>query len=242
MTTSENRRRTQNREAQRRFRDKQAKQAQQSKKQFEELTSKYKALVAENHSLKCQHPAQVERSARMSDESFEVISRPANPGWSPAPLPPSCMAGFTDDFESELLSLQTPPAYPCTPQASDPVFDARSASVLCGDGLPYDPSRDVPIPTIEHSLTDAGDPSVAGTWTLPRPVSDDSCLDSSTALLYPNPSLPLSLSGYDNGLARNAAGSVPRSDLVQALIQLAFTQERIALIDLEKAKLRACAC
>jgi hypothetical protein len=236
---SDIKKRKQNREAQKKFREKQSKQVQQSRKTFEELTSKYEALLAENESLKNQHLAHGGSSARISNEPLEAICDPGSVEWSPVPLPDGCMAEMTDEFESELFSFPTPAIYPCTPQGNELTSFALETDSA---GLPYDPSRDVPIPTIEHSLTTPREPPAAESWGLSRLGSDDSCLDPSTALLYPNPSLPPSLSSFDYELAGNAAGSVPRTDLVQALIQLAFTQERIALIDLEKAKLRVCTC
>jgi hypothetical protein len=53
-----------------------------------------------------------------------------------------------------------------------------------------------------------------------------------------SPALPI----FGAGHVDTFTNCIPKTDMVQALLQVVFAQERTALIDLERAKLRICAC
>ena len=88
---SESKRRHQNKIAQRKFRQKQTEQAQQSKIDFEDLKSRFEALVSEHESLKRTRAEQHVIPVSTSDNPDNVQ-----------------FADLGEALEKELLLLETP--------------------------------------------------------------------------------------------------------------------------------------
>ncbi|KAH8698021.1 hypothetical protein GQ44DRAFT_779328 [Phaeosphaeriaceae sp. PMI808] len=246
---SDLKRRKQNRDAQRRFRDKQAKQAQLSREEFEKLKSKYEALLTENKSIKSRQLGRSDPPTLMSEEPLQEPLGALSLGWESDSLPPSSVLKLTDGID-DLFSMDAHSIRLCTPNAEEMVEDAVFASGTENMAFSANELQDTILPTVEHPEASACVPSVVrargvpclGQDSGPRtfdtlPLTDASVeLDYSTCdtMLF-RPSLPPS---FGTGV-HNTITNGPPIDFVQALIQLAFAQERIALIDLEKAKLRA---
>lgn len=247
ITMSQINRRKQNREAQRRFREKQVKQAQQSKEEFERLTSRYEALLAENESLRTQTMTQYHSTAQTPKDSIEELDDPVSLEWDSMSLPPSQVADFMQDFETEILSAEAFDLQDLGPQV-----DETAETQIELPKLPENELRGITLPATGFAPTTVHDTLGSDTQRAQNyiisplnPTSAWSFSNSFSALnhgacdetVFPSP-----WHSFGPGSTDASVGSIPRVDLVQALMQVACTQERIALIDLERAKLRVCEC
>jgi hypothetical protein len=248
---SDMKRRTQNRDAQRRFREKKDKQMKLSKQQFEQLTSRYEALLAENASLKDQRLAREDCSLQVTDEDF---LHPTSVEWEFDPLPPSHAGKFTDQLDGTLFGLEAQDVRLRTPRVSEVVEDPASALDMECATFSFDELQDTIIPTVEHPPSNVIESAVAVAQELSYPGAETSsaCVfnsstfpDAASGLGYGpcsassfSPALPF----YGAGFADTFSTCIPKTDLVQALLHVASVQERIAFMNLEQAKLRVCAC
>jgi hypothetical protein len=241
---SDIKRRKQNRDAQRRFREKQAREAQLSQQKFERLTSRYEALLAENESLKSEQLAQSDHVRRTPDDPLKEWLSPVGVQWEFDTLPPSHAANFTNELDGELFSLETQDVQLRTPCVDDIEQNAVPASSMESAAFSFDEMQDTILPSIEQYPNYALEPAVA--------EASSAQIPNSMSLINPPggvgygicgaTSFPAPLPALSAGLSDGFTNSVPKMDLVQAMLQVAFAQERLALIDLERARLRVCEC
>jgi hypothetical protein len=281
---SDIKRRKQNRDAQRRFREKQAREAQLSQQKFERLTSRYEALLAENESLKSEQLARSDYVRRTPDDPLKEWLSPVGVQWEFDSLPPSHAANFTNELDGELFSLDTQNVQLRTPCVNDIEQNAAPTSSMESAAFSFDEMHDTILPSIEQHHDYALEPAVAETRVAPCPVVETQItpypvvetqvapypvvetqiapypvaeagsaqIPASMSLVNPPggvgyglcgaTSFPAPLPALSAGLSDSFTNSVPKMDLVQAVLQMAFAQERLALIDLERARLRVCEC
>jgi hypothetical protein len=253
---SDIKRRKQNRDAQRRFREKQAEKAQLSKQQFERLTSKYEALLAENDALKSQQTARSDSSLSVAEDPLKELLSPVDVEWRFEPLPPSHVATFADELDGELFSMEAHDIRLHTPWVDDVAQDSVLAPSMESAAVSLGELQDTIVPTIEHAPTYALEPAAAKRQDFPYPYPDveTSSTLMSNALTFASPPSGAGYSACSTALFASpppvfGAGPpdpsvhcIPNMSFVQAMLQAALAQERIALIDLERAKLRVCEC
>lgn len=247
-------RRTQNREAQRKFREKRAKLDQQLKEQLQRLSSQCEELQAENEALKRQQLAKHDCSIQVVEESAKDPVDPARTEWAFDSLPPSQVAGLSDGTDDELFLFSMQEASPSndTPGVDKLIGDAALPRVQAATPS-LDELRDIALPTIERPPSGELE-LVVETQALPCPKTDSYDAVTYDSLAFPDPLHGLDRTLYDTtpfppGMSNFSTGppdmtslSLPKMDMFQAMLQLAFANERIALIDLERAKLHACGC
>lgn len=226
-------------------------QAQQSKEEFEKLTSRYEALLAENESLRIQTMTQYHNTKQTSEDPLEELLDPINLELDIIPLAPSQVAEFTNEFERELLSMEGPIFHESVPQVDEINSDGTRPPEIAFASLLNDESQDSALPmaqlapttshrfpepeTQELEFYDFPTLDSVGPWTFPDSSSTSHSAGEGT--VYPSP-----WSAFGPGPIDTFGVAVQRVDLIQALIQIACTQERMASIDLERAKLRVCEC
>ena len=201
---SEAKRRHSNKLAQRKFRQKQAEQAQQAKEEFDDLKFKYEAVLAENESLK-----QITHDQRSRSRHMSVVSLVDE--WTSVPTEPSQFADFDLERELFLFPDLDNHLYPLVASGSDESTELAM--------------QDIALPSIE--LAHSNSHTSAETEYLGR----EGCPLSLPDPVYSNGPSQL-------GIANGFAYPEPRVDVVQAIVQIVLAQERIAFIDLEKAKLQ----
>ena len=250
---SESKRRHQNKIAQRKFRQKQAEQAQQAKSEFEDLKSRFEALVYEHESLKRTRVEQQMVPVSTSDNLDNVR-----------------FADLGEALEKELLLLET--------QNSSSTFATQNDGMALDEGRlgqrlhslsPFFAPPDFALPSIEldppvsNSDYSATTATKAFTGTLPpeveglpsastSPSKAVACFaPSGDAHAYENAALQapvMSVDAFDanfdfgGGFHPSPSPYQPVPGVVKAIVQIMHLQERIALIDLEKTKLQVRCC
>lgn len=228
------RRKTQNREAQRRFRDKQARLAQQSKEDFDKLLSQCDALLQENEVLKkgqeqCQDYTFSCSSLKgfISHERDVVDDVPLLRNDDNTSNSISLDIGIdkesTDNTEHPQLTYdQELSMTPFTPVVADISDLFPTMPDLSDITATPETSNEMDMQSMPQML-DLPEIGMIG------PYSDGSLGSSSIAA-----SIQLSELDYMNNVHVQAPSQL---NLVQAMIQIACIQERIAQIELEKLKL-----
>jgi hypothetical protein len=250
---SESKRRHQNKIAQRKFRQKQAEQAEQAKIEFEDLKSRFEALVSEHESLK------------RTPVEQQVV--PVSTSNSPDNVQ---FADLGEALEQELLLLESPDSYSLFATENDGIaLDAGNFGQRLDSLSPFLASPDFALPSIElEPPVSNGDYSAAtatkaftgtlrsGVEVLPSASASPSkavaCLaPSGDVHAYQNAALQapvMSVDAFDanfdfgGGFHPSPSYYPTAPDVVQAIVQVMHVQERIALIDLEKTKLQVCRC
>lgn len=245
-------RRTQNREAQKKFRERRAKMDQQLKEQLQRLSSQCEKLLAENEALKKQQLAKHDCSIQAAEPLKDLVD-PASTEWAFDPLPSSQVAGLSEEIDNELFLFGVQETTLNDTNRVDELIgdtslsSVRDATPSCGE------LRDVALPTIERPSS--GELELAAEAQA-LPCQKINSYDAVTydPLAFPDPTHALGRTLYDAtpfppGFSSFSPGppdittfSLPKMDMFQAVLQLAFANERIALIDLERAKLHACGC
>lgn len=210
--------------------------------------------MAENESLKTRVMTQYHSTTQMSTDLVEEILDPVSLDWDSLTPPPSRVVSFMSDFENELLSMEAPHLDECALQSDEVVLHGAVTpkTPIPHHSPPWNEPQDVARPAAQSSLTLAADSKGSENQGIEN--ASFSTIDSIVPWTFPNASSAINYSSCDGtvfppawpafgvGPTDSFAGAIPRVDLVQALMQVACTQERIALIDLERAKLHMCAC
>ena len=200
------RRKRQNREAQRRFRQKQARLARESKQNLEDLESRYEALLASSS-----NPAQ--QSAESVPGS---LTQPLSE--SPADSNSTSPVCANDEWAAATSELSLEPFY----AASDGVGTAASAPVL-----------ECASPSVELDTLLELAPGLEDS----QPLAPETGVVATTDAKRSEPGEPTPLLLPDCSPFPGAYPSCSSTDVVQAIVQILYTQERIAQIELQKLRI-----
>lgn len=201
--SSAERRRKQNREAQRRFRQKQAKLALQSKRDFEDLESKYEALVAFSRASR-QMP--LEGADCSSDSPDDDLPSDA------------CLDDRWSAAESE-LSL-------------GPFYVDQSGSAGVSEALPSSPVMECVSPSADLAAMLDVSPELGNGW--PEDLATEEIVLPESKPSDPTQTELSSCNAFPVNYSLHSG-----TDVMQAMIQIMYTQERIAQIELQKLQIVA---
>jgi hypothetical protein len=267
--TAIQKRKEQNREAQRKFRGKQAKIAEEQKGDFARLKAQYNLLLAENEVLKRNSPATIDAVSLMEastpqssyeqlsplahfvdQDSMDLFSCLEEPNWSNSNADQACIS---DLFDCDVGNLQSPSISPTHISNSEGLACGLEQSVqktgeVCELLTPANSLISYDVTGVEPLYTQTARGERTTSLLNSQILEEPFYLDSNPVEDYcSNLTNPL---GYDNSGPTscqppftgpnlepdNSVAPFQSIDLVQAIMQIACTQERIARIELEKVQ------